>query len=196
MDSTYKKILENSVNFEARFMPNHDELVEFTNYCKSQGKRIVLTQGVYDLVHQGHALYLEKAKSLGDILIVGLDTDALTKKRKGPSRPIVPEDERVTMLTHLRHVDIVTLRYVDDERTKLEEMIKPHVLVFSETTGDIGESIKNNAKQWCEEVVILPPQATTSTTARIRTLTIDGVQKLATEVNKLTQDFLEKIKSN
>ncbi len=194
MDSKYEKILENTVNFSDRFIPNHDELLEFTKYCKSKGKKVVLTQGVYDLVHHGHALYLQKAKALGDILIVGVDTDALTKKRKGPNRPIVPEDERITMLTHLRHVDVVTLRDVDDKRTKLEEMIRPDFLVFSQTTGDIPDEIKKSASEWCDEVVVFPPQATTSTTARIRQLTMEGVEKLAVEVNNLTQDFLEKIR--
>jgi len=176
-------------------MPNHNELVEFVEYCKSKGKKIVLTHGVYDMVHHGHALYLEKAKSFGDILILGLDTDALTKKRKGPNRPIVPENERILMMAHLRHIDVVTLKDVGDRITKLQEIIKPNVLVFSRSTEDVNENDVKEAKQWCDEVVFLEPQATTSTTARIRQLTIEGVENLAEEVNKLTRDFLEKIRN-
>ncbi len=195
MDSKYQKILENKANIEDRFMPNHNELVEFVEYCKSKGKKIVLTHGVYDMVHHGHALYLEKAKSFGDILILGLDTDALTKKRKGPNRPIVPENERILMMAHLRHIDVVTLKDVGDRITKLQEIIKPNVLVFSRSTEDVNENDVKEAKQWCDEVVFLEPQATTSTTARIRQLTIEGVENLAEEVNKLTRDFLEKIRN-
>ena len=194
MDSKYQKILENKANVEDRFIPDHDELVKFAEYCKSKGKKIVLTHGVYDMVHHGHALYLEKAKSYGDILILGLDTDALTKKRKGPNRPIVPEKERILMMSHLRHIDVITIKDVGDRITKLQEIIRPDVLVFSKGTEDVKEEDVKEAKQWCGEVIFLEPQATTSTTARIRQLTLEGAEKLAQEVNKLTQEFLDKIR--
>src|SRR5581483_4103234 len=93
-----------------RFLPSHTALARTVEDLKQQGHKIVLTQGVYDLIHEGHARYLQAAKAHGDVLIVGVDSDELTRLRKGPNRPIVPEQERINMLLHLRHVDIVTVR--------------------------------------------------------------------------------------
>jgi D-beta-D-heptose 7-phosphate kinase/D-beta-D-heptose 1-phosphate adenosyltransferase len=76
-------ILNGGSNLEKRYVPNFEDLKEVVKELKKKKLKIVLTQGVYDLIHQGHAAYLERAKSLGDVLIVGVDSDALTKKRKG-----------------------------------------------------------------------------------------------------------------
>ncbi|MEN9647666.1 MAG: hypothetical protein RLY57_470, partial [Candidatus Parcubacteria bacterium] len=92
--SKIKEILNNGSSHLSRFIPDMNELKAVVDHFRQMGYRIVLTQGVYDLIHEGHALYLENARSLGDLLIVGVDSDELTKKRKGPSRPIVPQSER------------------------------------------------------------------------------------------------------
>ncbi len=195
METRVRKILETKTNFSERFIPDHGELDGAVNALKARGLKIVLTQGVYDLIHEGHALYLEAAKSYGDVLIVGADSDALTKARKGPNRPIVPQDERVKMLIHLRPVDIVTIREAHQDMGELIRLVKPHVLVTSSSTEDFKKDLGSGKyEKYCGKIVILPPQATTSTTARIRLLTIDGAEKLATEVQRLTQDFLGKIR--
>jgi rfaE bifunctional protein nucleotidyltransferase chain/domain len=138
---------------------------------------VVLTQGVYDLLHEGHALYLEMAKSYGDILIVGVDSDELTRLRKGPNRPIVPQEERVKMLIHLRHVDVVTLREAHHDIGELIRLVHPDVLITSTSTEDFKKDLgKGTYNEYCGEIVVLPPQAATSTTARIRNLTIEGAQ--------------------
>jgi rfaE bifunctional protein nucleotidyltransferase chain/domain len=189
-----KEILSNRPNLNHRFIPDYKELKEVVKSLKEMGYKIVLTMGVYDLIHEGHALYLEAAKQGGDILIVGVDTDKLTKKRKGPNRPIVPEPERLKMLMHLRSVDIVTLRHEPLEKNELVELIRPDVLIVSETTGDFAKKRLADCKKHCGKIITLAPQATTSTTARIRNLTIEGAETLAKEVSKLTQSFLEKIR--
>lgn len=189
-----KNILNPGAHLQERFIPDYNELSEVVEQLKKMGYNIVLTEGVFDLIHEGHALYLEKARSHGDILIVGVDSDELTRKRKGPDRPIVPQDERIKMLIHLRHVDIVTIREVNHEKEKLIHLIKPDVLIASESTKDFSAEQKAEYKSVCGTVIVLPPQATTSTTARIRNLTIDGANKLATEITKLASDFVEKIK--
>ena len=197
MEAKTAKILESKTNPEHRFIPDHAELKSIVSDLKAKGLKIVLTQGVYDLIHEGHALYLAAAKSYGDVLIVGADSDALTKARKGPNRPIVPQNERVKMLVHLRPVDIVTIREAHHDMGELIRLIEPHVLVTSSTTQDFKEDLGSKKyEQYCGKIVVLPPQATTSTTARIRTLTIDGAEKLATEVQKLTQDYLNKIRQS
>lgn len=189
-----KDILTNRPNHDNRFVPDYKELKEIVESLKKMGYKIVLTMGVYDLIHEGHALYLEAAKQNGDILIVGVDTDQLTKKRKGPNRPIVPESERLKMLAHLRSVDIITLRHEPLEKNELVKLISPDILVVSETTGDFAKKRLAECGKYCGEIVTMTPQATTSTTARIRNLTIEGAESLAREVTKLTENFLEKIR--
>jgi len=179
----------------AKFLKSHKELKSAVDELKKKGQKIVLTQGVYDLIHEGHALYLEAARSYGDVLIVGVDSDELTKIRKGPNRPIVPEAERVKMLVHLRHVDIVTIREAHHDIGDLIRLIRPDVLVTSTSTQDFKKDLgEGKYDEYCGRVVVLPPQATTSTTARIRNLTIEGAEKLAREVQKLTENFLKEIR--
>lgn len=189
-----EKILAPETNFDHRFIKDQSVLKKLVEAFKKQGKKIVLTQGVWDLIHEGHALYLEVARNYGDVLIVGVDSDELTRARKGPNRPIVPETERVKMLVHLRHVDIVTIREAHHDIGDLIRLVKPDVLVTSSSTTDFDTKMKREYKDDCGEIITMPPQATTSTTARIRNLTIEGAEELASEVVKLTQDFLDKIK--
>ncbi len=190
--SNVDSVLGRGTNFEKRFIPDFKKLEEAVKECKKKGLKVVLTQGVYDLIHEGHALYLEAAKAQGDVLIVGVDSDELTKKRKGPTRPIVPQEERLKMLVHLRHVDIVTLREAHHDIGDLIRLVKPDVLVASESTSDFSSDLSSGKySRYCGKIVVLPPQATSTTTGRIRTLTIEGAQKLAEEVQRLIQGFLE-----
>ena len=76
------------------------------------GQTVVLTSGSFDILHEGHSLYLEAAREAGDFLIVGVDSDEKVRARKGPSRPAVPEEERLRMVTHQRGVGLVTLKPV------------------------------------------------------------------------------------
>jgi len=184
------------VRAKNRFIPNHSILKGVVKNLKQEGRKVVLTQGVYDLIHEGHARYLEAAKSYGDVLIVGVDSDELTRLRKGPNRPIVPQRERVNMLLHLRHVDIVTIREANHDIGALIRLVRPDVLVTSTSTEDFKKDLRaGKYDSYCQKIVILPPQATTSTTARIRKLTIEGAEKLAREVQQLTQNFLNEIKN-
>jgi len=177
-----KKILSPGANLKDRFIPDLVELKRVVDDLKRMGYRIVLTQGVYDMIHEGHARYLEKALSYGDILVVGVDSDELTRERKGPSRPVVPEKERLHMLAHLRHVGILTLREKHHGLGKLIETVRPDVLITSSSTSDFGKKEIAVYKKICGKIVTLPPQAVTSTTARVRLLTISGAEDLAREI--------------
>jgi len=196
-----KNILATGSHLDDRFIPDHTKLKKVVDTLKRKGYRVVLTQGVYDLIHEGHIKYLEVARSYGDILVVAADSDALTKRRKGNSRPIVLEDERIKMLVHLRHVDIVTLKnsYHDIE-DELIELIQPDVFIASKSTSDFSEEKAEYLKKYCGEVKMLPPQSVVSTTARIRNLTIDGADQLASELTRsipqFVSDALAKIKGN
>ena len=90
--------------------------------------RVVFTNGVFDLLHRGHAEYLEEARALGDRLVVGVNTDASVRRLKGPSRPIVDEQDRAALVRALACVDLVVL-FDDDTPQRLIEAVKPDVLV-------------------------------------------------------------------
>jgi len=190
-----KPTYDHRANLQERFV-NGQKLQKLVSDLKREGRKIVLTQGVYDLIHEGHARYLEAAREYGDVLIVGVDSDELTRIRKGPNRPIVPQKERIHMLVHLRSVDIVTLREAKDDIGDLIRLIKPDVYVASQTTKDFTKELRDAYKDYCKKIVVLPPQAVTSTSARVRNLTIEGAEGLATELEKMTQTFLEKIRNS
>lgn len=135
---------------------------------------IVLTQGSFDLIHIGHGRYLDKAKKYGDVLFVGVDSDEKIRERKGPDRPVVPESERLEMLTYLKSVDHVVLKELSAPKWQLIKLIKPDVLIATKSTYTPAQ-IKQ-LKQWCKKIVVLKSQATTSTSAKLRRLQIGFVQ--------------------
>jgi D-glycero-beta-D-manno-heptose 1-phosphate adenylyltransferase len=103
-------------------------LIEQVEIWQSEGKKIVFTNGCFDIVHLGHIDYLEKARNLGDKLVLGLNTDASVRRLKGETRPVVNEYARSRMMSALEFVDAVVLF---DEPTPLEliETVKPDILV-------------------------------------------------------------------
>jgi D-glycero-beta-D-manno-heptose 1-phosphate adenylyltransferase len=151
-------------------------LATIVEHLKALGAKIVLTQGSYDLVHIGHARYLEAAKKKGDILIVGIDSDAKIRRRKGPERPIVPEKERLEMVLHLRPVDLVVLKKHTDPKWHLIKTIRPHILIATKDTYTRKEIAQ--LKKYCGKVIVLERMATTSTSAKIRHLQMTTAQKL------------------
>jgi D-beta-D-heptose 7-phosphate kinase/D-beta-D-heptose 1-phosphate adenosyltransferase len=90
--------------------------------------RVVFTNGVFDLLHRGHAEYLEDARAFGDRLVVGVNTDASVRRLKGTSRPIVGEQDRAALVRALACVDLVVL-FDDDTPLRLIEAVRPQVLV-------------------------------------------------------------------
>jgi len=164
-------IFGDSTSLEHRFIQDHNRLKELVGYWKKLGLKTVLTSGTFDLFHIGHAQYLEKAKALGDILIIGVDSDAKVRERKGPSRPVVPEMERVQIISHCRHADVIFLKEVKDPSNHLIKAVSPDVLVVSSSTKHKKEIIDEKAK-YCGEIVMLEPQSETSTSAKIRIMQI------------------------
>ncbi len=91
-------------------------------------KKVVFTNGCFDIIHAGHVDYLEKAKSFGDLLVVGLNSDASVRRIKGKKRPILPEGMRAKVLSSIKPVDYVVL-FEEDTPARLIEAIRPDVLV-------------------------------------------------------------------
>jgi rfaE bifunctional protein nucleotidyltransferase chain/domain len=95
---------------------------------RRRGKAIVFTNGCFDIIHAGHVRYLSKAKELGDILIVGLNSDSSVKKIKGDMRPIVPQRERAEVLSAIEVIDYIVI-FNESTPIKLIEAIEPDILV-------------------------------------------------------------------
>ncbi|MBU6231781.1 MAG: adenylyltransferase/cytidyltransferase family protein [Patescibacteria group bacterium] len=165
-------------NFKDRFVPDYGRLKKLVDHCKGIGLTIVLTQGTYDMVHIGHARYFEEAKKHGDVLVVGVDSDKKVRMRKGPDRPLVPQAERLEMVTHLRPVDIVTVKEHDMPRWHLIRTVRPDVLIVTKETVDkYGKAKMKQMAQFCGKVLILEPMATTSTSAKIRRMQLKLAKK-------------------
>jgi D-beta-D-heptose 7-phosphate kinase/D-beta-D-heptose 1-phosphate adenosyltransferase len=145
------------------------ELLRIINGLKAEGKRIVFTNGCFDLLHIGHVRYLEEAKALGDVLVVGVNSDASVRKLKGPKRPVLPEAERAEILSGLGCVDYITL-FDEMDPLKLISSLRPNVLVKG---GDwtkeqtVGKEVVERSGG---EVVIIPFVKGASTSSLIETI--------------------------
>lgn len=122
----YEKSLRSADSEE--FIKSFDEIASIAKRAKEQGKRIVFTNGCFDILHIGHVKYLQRAKELGDILIVGVNADESVKRLKGADRPINPEFDRAYILATLQPVDYVVI-FHEDTPYNLIKLIEPDILV-------------------------------------------------------------------
>lgn len=107
---------------------SHSEIIALRESFRKENKRVVFTNGVFDIIHAGHVDYLIKSRAMGDVLIVGLNSDASVKRIKGEFRPVVPESQRAFVLSNLKPVDYVVI-FEEDTPAVLIEKIIPDVLV-------------------------------------------------------------------
>jgi len=105
-----------------------EEMKEIRQQLKNQNKKVVFTNGCFDLIHAGHVDYLSKAKALGDVMIVGLNSDTSVLSIKGSKRPILKEAERSFIISNLKPVDYVVLFDEDTPKLLIEELL-PDILV-------------------------------------------------------------------
>ena len=143
-----------------------DEIKTLSSKLHSQGKKIVFTNGCFDILHVGHVKYLEVAKSYGDVLILGLNADSSVKKLKGPTRPINTQDDRAYILASLESVDYVVI-FEEETPYELIKLIKPHVLVKGgdyEGKEVVGQDIADELKL----VQFVDGKSTTNTIKRIQ----------------------------
>ncbi len=146
-----------------------EELERILDDLKAKGRRIVFTNGCFDLLHVGHIRYLEKAKTLGDIMVVGVNSDRSVRHLKGPDRPILSERERAEILSGLSCVDYVTI-FDEADPLDLITTLRPHVLVKG---GDwtredvVGKEVVEGSGG---KVIILPFVQGSSTSNLITTI--------------------------
>ena len=179
-------------NFELRYVPDYDRITEIVAALRVLGLRVVLTMGTFDILHEGHSMYLEAARGYGDFLIVGVDSDEKVRQRKGPSRPAVPELERLRMVTHQRGVGLVTLKNVDDARWALISAVRPDVLVATAETYTDDEITELEAKH-CGKVEVLDRMATVSTSARLRLLQLGLGERMSQRLSERLPDLLQDV---
>jgi D-beta-D-heptose 7-phosphate kinase/D-beta-D-heptose 1-phosphate adenosyltransferase len=130
------------------------EVAREARRLQSAGRKVVFTNGCFDILHSGHIDLLTQARALGDVLVVAINTDQSVSRMKGPSRPIIPEDERAELLNGLNVVDFVCSF---DEDTPLQAILKiqPDVLVKGAdwTANIVGQ---REVESWGGKVVALP----------------------------------------
>jgi D-beta-D-heptose 7-phosphate kinase/D-beta-D-heptose 1-phosphate adenosyltransferase len=151
-----------------------EQLISVIARERAKGKRIVFTNGCFDLLHVGHTRYLQAAKSLGDLLVVGVNTDASVRSlEKAPDRPIVPEAQRAEVLAALGCVDFVVL-FAEPDPGRLIEAIRPDVLVKG---GDwapdkiVGRDVVEARGGVVRTIPLVPGMSTTALLQRIRSTT-------------------------
>ena len=122
-----KKLLEENVLRAAQNILQLNELKQIVSQAKSYKKTVVFTNGCFDIIHGGHIEYLQKARDLGDILIVGLNSDSSVKKLKGEGRPLKTEQERANILAALKYVNYICI-FSDETPEKMIREIKPDII--------------------------------------------------------------------
>ena len=133
--------------------------------------RVVFTNGVFDVLHRGHVEYLASARALGDVLVVGLNTDASARRLgKGPDRPVNPEDDRAYVLAGLAAVDYVTLFDEDTPRALITALLPDVLVKGGDYTRDtiVGADEVEAAGGRVEVIPLLPGRSTTSILERVR----------------------------
>jgi len=137
---------------------------------RGAGERIVFTNGVFDLLHRGHAEYLCEARALGDRLVVGVNGDAAVRRLKGSERPVVAEDDRLALVAALACVDLA-VRFYEDTPERLIQEVRPDVLVKG---GDwaldqiVGRAFVESIGGRVERIRLREGLSTSSLIARIR----------------------------
>jgi rfaE bifunctional protein nucleotidyltransferase chain/domain len=138
-------------------------LTERLTSLRRAGKRIVFTNGCFDLLHPGHIYTLTQAKALGDVLVVAINSDASVKRLKGEERPILNQEERAVMLSALAVVDYVTI-FAEDTPLEVIRLLVPDVLVKGGDWGADAVVGRDIVEAHGGKVVLIPYQAGFSTT--------------------------------
>lgn len=143
-----------------------DTLERLGRALRQQERRVVFTNGHFDLLHVGHLRYLQAARALGDALVIGVNDDAVTTERKGPGRPILPEDERAELLAGLACVDYVTI-FHEPTAERAVALLRPDIYVKGGDYGPGGAELPEAriVAQYGGATVIVPFARGRSTTA-------------------------------
>ncbi|HLH14830.1 MAG TPA: adenylyltransferase/cytidyltransferase family protein [Solirubrobacteraceae bacterium] len=185
-------ILSPEVNFENRLIPTLGEMTRTVTHLKGLGYRVVLTSGSFDLIHLGHVKYLARAKALGDVLAVGVDSDAKIKRRKGQDRPMVPEQERLELLAYQRPVDLIYLKQDGEAHWALIKAVEPDVLVLT-ADHSYSEQDLQALGELCGTIEIVERQASVTTSERIRQMYMNLGERLGPKLAEVLPGLIDSI---
>jgi D-glycero-beta-D-manno-heptose 1-phosphate adenylyltransferase len=186
---TLKNVLQGNC-LQDKYIPDFGDLTKIVQQLKDGGFTIALTQGVYDMFHVGHGRYLAEARSYGDVLIVGVDSDELTRAMKGPSRPFDVFEERIEILSMLASVSIIARRDVGQHKYDLIKLVHPDVLIMSKTTSSFTSEDREELEgKFCGQIKHLDAKAATSTTAKMLRLMSEGAQGLAKKIEETVANY-------
>ena len=175
-----------SSSWKRRLIAQSD-LQTLSDQLKTKGKKVVFTAGSWDLIHAGQCRYLERAKEHGDILVVGVSSNAAIKRVKGPNKPILDEKIRAEMLTYLRAVDFVTI-LPEPSCTPTLGLLQPdiYITVKEDWTADYKESKEyKTVHRYGGEVVVVDRQSTSISTTQILQRAIGG------HLSEVLKDFMQ-----
>ena len=153
------------MRFHREKIKEREELRHIAAGLAQAGKRIVFTNGCFDILHQGHVLYLEEARAKGDCLIVGVNTDASVRQIKGDKKPIVSQEGRMIVLAALEAVDYV-VPFNEPDPLALIAYLRPHILV----KGGDWDPRQVVGRELVEETIIIPYVEGHSTTGIIESI--------------------------
>lgn len=145
-------------------------LAPLARRLRRAGRKIVFTNGCFDLLHAGHVTYLEKAKRFGDVLVVGVNTDASVRRLKGPVRPLNSEKDRLRVLAALEAIDYVTL-FSEETPLRLIQEVRPHVLVKGADWREDQIVGAREVRSWggrVKRIRFVPGRSTTALLKRIK----------------------------
>lgn len=158
---------------EQSWISTPEEAEDFVRSYREQGKKVVFTNGCFDLLHVGHVRYLQQARDLGDALVIALNSDASVSELKGPNRPINSEEDRAELLRALSCVDRVVV-FHEPRATRVIEIIKPQI--YAKGGDYTPESLNAEEKAALSKVgaeihilPLVPGKSTTSTLAKLKT---------------------------
>ncbi|GAB4340533.1 MAG: D-glycero-beta-D-manno-heptose 1-phosphate adenylyltransferase [Calditrichia bacterium] len=156
-----------------------NELLPIRSELKKSGRRVVFSNGVFDILHRGHVEYLTRARQLGDVLIIGLNSDASVRRIKGPARPIVPQEDRAVVLAGLAAVDYICF-FEEDTPQKLIAALLPDVLVKGadyRTEEIVGFKEVTENGGTVQTIELTPGRSTTDVVGKVIELFKKGILK-------------------
>jgi rfaE bifunctional protein nucleotidyltransferase chain/domain len=185
-------ILSAEANFEERLVPSLDEVTRKVSHLRGLDYKIVLTSGSFDLIHLGHVKYLARAKEFGGILVVGVDSDAKIRRRKGDDRPMVPQAERLEMLAYQRPVDLIYLKDDDEPRWALIKAVAPDVLVLTEDHS-YSAAEQEELLTIVGRIEVVKRQASVTTSERIRQMYMHMGERLGPALGEALPGLIDRI---
>jgi len=170
----------------------YEELLKNVEKARAESKTIGLVSGSWDLFHIGHLRYILEARKLCDYLIIAMDSDEKIRKRKGNNRPIINEQERYDFLTSLDKADYVVIKDVNEPKWGLIKSVRPDVLVAIKENYTDEQIVK--LEEYCGRVAILPRQAETSTSDKIRKILISQNRNIIDDFESKITNTIEEMK--